>query len=71
MNQTLESLLRHSHILRSTRLDLRTLKTPNTFVNKTHTIPLWFFVFSYCCEKWFLSFSSKTKRQKGFKITIK
>lgn len=69
MNQTLESLLRHCHILASLMDDLFTLKSRNTFMNKTHTITLLcFLIFVKSC---FEIFHLKVKNKKDFKIKIK
>ena len=69
MNQTLESLLRHCHILASLMDDLFTLKSRNTFINKTHTITL--LCFLIFVKSSFEIFHLKVKNKKDFKIKIK
>ena len=69
MNQTLESLLWHCHILASLMDDLFTLKSRNTFMNKTHTITL--LCFLIFVKSGFEIFHLKVKNKKDFKIKIK
>ena len=69
MNQTLESLLRHCHIFASLMSDLFTLKSRNTFMNKTHTITLSCFLIFV--KSGFEVVHLKVKNKKDFKIKIK
>ena len=48
-------------------IDLLTPKSRTIFINTTRRIPFVFFVFSYCCQKWFCNFSSNIKVQKSNK----